>query len=69
MYLQKRFYTRETLKSLMIPRLEKIPTLYLDWLRFLKKEMGRFLSCTEGMGVGKDNHCNAQDAALFVDLL
>ena len=68
MYLQKRLYTRGTLRSIRIPRLAKIPTLCLDWLRSLKKEMGRFLSCTDGMGGGKDNHCNAQDAALFVDL-
>ena len=33
---QMRFYTRETLRSIMIPRLAKIPTLYRDWLRSFK---------------------------------
>ena len=33
---QKRFYTRETLGGIMISLLAKIPTLYRDWLSFLK---------------------------------
>ena len=28
-----------------------------------------YMSCLEGMGVGKDNHCSAQNAALVADLL
>ena len=38
--VQKRFYTRGTLRSTSIPRLAKILTLYRDWLRALKKEKG-----------------------------
>ena len=37
---QKRFYTRETLTSIRIPRLAKIPTLYRDWLRSLNIRKG-----------------------------
>ena len=37
---QKRFYTRGTLKSIMIPRLTKIPTLYRDCLRSLEVREG-----------------------------
>ena len=33
------------------------------------KKIGNYLSCIEGKGVGKDTHCSAQNAALFVDLL
>ena len=32
---QKRFFTRETLASIWIPRLAKIPTHYRDWPRSL----------------------------------
>ena len=34
--IQKSFYTRGTLRSIRIPRLTKIPTLYHNWLRPLK---------------------------------
>ena len=32
---QKRFYTRKTLKGIIISQLPKIPPLYRDWLRSL----------------------------------
>ena len=53
----------------MIPLLAKIATLYRDWLKSLRKEKVNYLSCIGGKGDGKDIHCNAQNAALFVDLL
>ena len=34
--MQKRFYTRGTLRRILISRLVKIPTLYCEWLRSLK---------------------------------
>ena len=34
-FIQKRFFTRGTLRSIRISRLAKIPTLYHDWLRYL----------------------------------
>ena len=30
--------------------------------------MGNYMSCIEWEGGGKDIHCSAQNAALFVDL-
>ena len=33
---QKRFYTRGTFWGMRISRMDKIPTLYRDWLRSLK---------------------------------
>ena len=47
----------------------KIPTLYCDWLRALREERVNHLSCIEGKGGGKDIHSNAQNEALFVDLI
>ena len=38
---KKRFYTRGTLASIMIPRLAEILTLYRDWLGSLKHEKGQ----------------------------
>ena len=32
-YIEKRFYTRGTSRSIRIPRLAEIPTLYRNWLR------------------------------------
>ena len=48
LFLQKRFYTRGTLRSIRITRLAKIATLYCEWLRSLKKKRVTYLSCTEG---------------------
>ena len=33
---QKRFYTKEKLRNIRIPRFAKIPTLYRDWPRSFK---------------------------------
>jgi hypothetical protein len=66
MFKEKRFYTRGTLRSIRISRLAKIPTLYRDWLRSLKKEKGQLFELHR-----KDDkviHCSAQNAALFVDI-
>ena len=64
-----RFYTRGTLTSKRIPRLAKIPNLYLDWLRSLKKEKSLSFDLHRREGGGKDIHCSAHNAVLFVDLL
>ena len=69
-FYQKRFYTRGTLTSIRISQLAKlITTLYrVGWDPWNKKK-DNYLSCIEGKGGGKDIHCVAQNAALFVDLL
>ena len=68
--IQKRFYTRRTLRSIRILRLAKIPTLCREWLRYLKQERGYLIELhrRDGEG-GKDIQWSAQNAALFVDLL
>ena len=40
MCVNKKDSTLDTLKSIRIPRLAKIPTLYRDWLRSFKQETG-----------------------------
>ena len=55
---------------MMIPRLAKIPTLYHAWLRSLKQEKYYLFELQRREeGGGKDIHCSAQNAAIFVDLL
>ena len=49
---QKRFYTRGTFKSIRILRLAKIPPLYHDWLRSLRKWL-IILFAKKGRGVLK----------------
>ena len=64
-FIQKSFYTRETLRSIKNLWLAKIPTLIeIGWDPWIKKSVNH-LSCIEGKG---DIHCSAQNAALFVDL-
>ena len=41
--MQKRFYTRGTLRGIRISQLAWIPTFYHVWLRSLNLEMGEFL--------------------------
>ena len=67
--IQKRFYTRGTLRRIRIPRLAKIPTLYRNWLRSLKQKRVHNLSCLKDKGGGKDIYCSEQNAMLFIDLL
>ena len=40
-FIQKRFYTRITLKSIRISWLAKIPTCYRYWLRFFENRIDR----------------------------
>ena len=66
--LQKRFYTRGTLRSIRISRLATVPTLepsiMIGWDPWSKKSV-IYLSRIEGKGVGKEIHWNAQNEALF----
>ena len=62
-------------------RLEELKGVYgfHDWLKsqpFIVigcnsriKKRNNYLSCIEGKGCLKDDHCSAQTAGLFVDLL
>ena len=65
----KRFYTKGTLRGVMISRLAKIPTLNHDRLSSLIIKWVNFLSCKEEKGGLKDIPCIAQNTVLFVDLL
>ena len=65
---QKRFYNRETIRSIRISRLAKIPTLYRGRDPWIKNRVN-YWCCIEGKGRLKDIHCSAQNAAVFVDLL
>ena len=49
----------------------KIPTepFIVTGRNSLSKKSVNYLICIEGMGVGKDIHYSAQNAALLVDLL
>ena len=62
MTLQKKVYTRGTLRSIRITQLAKITTLYPQ-----SKKRGNYLSCIEGKRGGI--LCSAQTTELFVDLL
>ena len=56
---QKRFYTKEPLRSICISRF-----IVIGWDSWIKKSVN-YLSCIEGKGVLKDINCIAQNAALF----
>ena len=53
---KKRFYTRGTLKGILISRLDKIPTLYRDWLRSLNLQKGWSFELHRREGGLKDIH-------------
>ena len=52
-----------------ILRFAKIQTLYRDWMNPSGMKRVNYLSFIDWKGVGKDIHCSANSAALFVDLL
>ena len=67
--IQKRFYTRRTLRNIRIPHwLISQPFIVIGWDPWIKKRV-TYLSCIEGKVGLKDIHCSAEYAAIFVDLL
>ena len=56
--MTERLYIRGTLRGIRNSQLAKIPPLYNYWLGIKKRFY--YLSCMEGKGGLKDNHCIAQ---------
>ena len=62
---QKRFYTRGTLKGIIIHNcLKSLPCIVIGEDHCIKKSIN-YLSCIEGKGDLKDIHCTAQNAAFL----
>ena len=69
MFRQKRFYTRETLRSIRITRLDKnFQPFIVIGREPLNMKRVNYLSCIEGKGGGKEINSSAQNAERFVDL-
>ena len=64
---QKIFYTKGTLRGKFYDWLKSLSYIVIDWEFWIKKWVNN-LGCTEEKGDGKDIHCSAQNAMLFVDL-